>query len=553
MGAGRQVRLSMKKILYLLVPFLLFCQDAYCGSDYSTSKTMYVGGNITLDPKTDCNASYVYHTSLGYDSEAFHVEYISHTNSLGFQNVNGSTTGTYSSYKLTALKPGIYTVSCVVQYFEISSGYNSKRNYATYTITVKEVPPAPQVVSITIPTVLSLSLGDVYSFSPIIYETGASTTLTWYSSNTSVATIENGQLNTTGIGTTTITCTAKNGVSAQCLVTVNPILVSGITLNNTEAELNIGGKLQLSATVSPNNATDKSVSWSSTNDAVAVVNEIGQVTGVNTGICQIKATANDGSGKTASCLVTVTESQSISLSALPTMTYGDASYALPQTTVEGLPLTWTSSNTSVATIGDNALTIVGAGTATVTATQAGNNSYQPFAREFTLTVNKAMLTITANDCTKQQGEANPALTVSYSGFKYSDTAASLTTHPTVTTTATTNSPVGTYPITPSGAASSNYEFTYVNGTLTVTAANTPPGTTDSESLILNVRQVSAGGDHTMILEVDGTLWGCGDNYYGELGDYDIGGSIPDQVMNGVAAVSAGYSYTMILDTDGLRR
>lgn len=171
------------------------------------------------------------------------------------------------------------------------------------------------------------------------------------------------------------------------------------------------------------------------------------------------------------------ESQNISLSDLPTMTYGDASYALPQTTVEGLSLTWTSSNTSVATISGNTLTIRGAGTATVTATQAGNDSYLPFSREFTLTVNKAMLTITANDCTKQQGEANPALTVSYSGFKYSDTAASLTKQPTVTTTATTNSPVGTYPITPSGAASNNYEFTYVSGTLTVTAADTPPGMT----------------------------------------------------------------------------
>ena len=62
------------------------------------------------------------------------------------------------------------------------------------------------------------------------------------------------------------------------------------------------------------------------------------------------------------------------------------------------------------------------------------------------------------------------MTVSYSGFVNGDTAASLTTPPTASTTATTASAVGTYPITASGAASPNYTFTYVNGTLTVTTA-----------------------------------------------------------------------------------
>ena len=81
----------------------------------------------------------------------------------------------------------------------------------------------------------------------------------------------------------------------------------------------------------------------------------------------------------------------------------------------------------------------------MTATQAGNDDNKPFSREFTLSVNKAMLTITANDGTKLQGEANPALTVSYSGFKYNDDASSLTTLPSVTTTATVDrlsAPVG---------------------------------------------------------------------------------------------------------------
>ena len=174
--------------------------------------------------------------------------------------------------------------------------------------------------------------------------------------------------------------------------------------------------------------------------------------------------------------------QTLSLTSLPAMTYGDGAYTLPAKTTEGLTLTWTSSNTSVATISSGKLTIKKAGSATITATQAGNDSYLPFSRQFSLTVGKANLTITANSCEKTQGEENPELTVSYSGFKYSDTPASLTKQPTVSTTATKDSPAGTYPITVSGAESANYTFSYVSGTLTVTETPDMPVPTDISQL-----------------------------------------------------------------------
>ncbi|MFC6244961.1 MBG domain-containing protein [Flavobacterium psychroterrae] len=88
----------------------------------------------------------------------------------------------------------------------------------------------------------------------------------------------------------------------------------------------------------------------------------------------------------------------------------------------------------------------------------------------TLTVSPAVLTITANDQSKVYGSANPTLTVSYAGFLNGDTDASLTTLPTISTTADTASPVGTYPISASGAISSNYTFTYIDGNLTVSPA-----------------------------------------------------------------------------------
>ena len=159
--------------------------------------------------------------------------------------------------------------------------------------------------------------------------------------------------------------------------------------------------------------------------------------------------------------------QSMELASLPAKTYGDAAYTLPATTTQGLALTWSSGNTNVATISGNTLTVKGAGTATITASQAGNEEYKPFSKEFTLTVAKAPLTITASDATKNVGDANPAFTASYEGFVGDDDASVLTAQPTFTTKADENSPVGTYAIVVSGAEAANYEINYVNGTLTV--------------------------------------------------------------------------------------
>ena len=80
------------------------------------------------------------------------------------------------------------------------------------------------------------------------------------------------------------------------------------------------------------------------------------------------------------------------------------------------------------------------------------------------------MTITAVNTNKVYGAAVPALTASYSGFVNGDTASSLTTPPALTTTATAASPVGSYSITASGAASPNYTISYVSGTLTVNPA-----------------------------------------------------------------------------------
>ena len=155
---------------------------------------------------------------------------------------------------------------------------------------------------------------------------------------------------------------------------------------------------------------------------------------------------------------------------LPTKIYGDVDFnggAVSLNTTQ--PITYTSSNPAVATIVAGLIHITGAGTTDITASQASDGFYPAATITRTLTVNKAPLTITADNKTKFFSQAVPTLTFTYSAFAYSETAAALLTPVTISTTATAASPVGTYPITVAGATSNNYAITFVPGTLTVQA------------------------------------------------------------------------------------
>lgn len=165
-------------------------------------------------------------------------------------------------------------------------------------------------------------------------------------------------------------------------------------------------------------------------------------------------------------------SQAITFETLAAKSYGDASVDLDASTSAGLSVTFVSSNTDVATISGNTVTIVGAGEAIIKASQSGNNNY--FAAcdvEQILVVNKATLTVTAGDKTRAYGEANPTLTMTYAGFKGTDNAAVINSIPTISTTANVNSAPGSYPITMSGGSDDQYNFDYVISSLVVTKAH----------------------------------------------------------------------------------
>ena len=132
-------------------------------------------------------------------------------------------------------------------------------------------------------------------------------TVKWSSSNEAVATVDsNGKVTAKKAGTAVITATSSNGKTAGCTVTVKQkeIAITGISLNKSTTSLTEGESETLTATITPLNATgDKTVKWSSSNEAVATVDSNGKVTAKKAGTAVITATSSNG--KTAGCTVTV--------------------------------------------------------------------------------------------------------------------------------------------------------------------------------------------------------------------------------------------------------
>lgn len=144
------------------------------------------------------------------------------------------------------------------------------------------------------------------------------------------------------------------------------------------------------------------------------------------------------------------------------------------------------------------------------------------------TVSPKTLTVTAANATRVYGAVNPTFTVSYSGFVGTDNAASLTTQPTGTTTATATSPVTTYTITPAGGVAANYTFSYVAGTLTVTPA-TLTITASNASKVYGT--ALTGGAGSTVFTSTG------------LANAETIGSVTITYGTGSAATAAGGTYT----------
>lgn len=173
------------------------------------------------------------------------------------------------------------------------------------------------------------------------------------------------------------------------------IAVSSVSVSPTSASVGVGGTVDLTATISPDNATNKNVTWSSSNTGVATVSASGVVTGVAAGEVAITATSQADGTKSASCTVTVTDAVPVTGVSLnksnTTLQVGSneiltASVAPAEATNKNV--TWTSSNTSVATVENGVVTAVGVGSATITVTTTDGS----FTATCTITVNPTAVT-----------------------------------------------------------------------------------------------------------------------------------------------------------------
>lgn len=214
-----------------------------------------------------------------------------YTVSLSNPNVCG-----YSRGKITALAGGW---SWVVVH--ATDGIHTD----TCKVTVKEV--KIPVESLTLSrTDLKLEVGQTADVTATIKPANATVqTVEWLVGDTKIATVNKGQIKAISAGETSVTASC-DGVTASCKITVSaPVYkVTGVSLNKSSLTLNEKATAQLSATVSPSNATNKAVIWSSSEESVATVSSSGLVTAISEGQSTITVTTVDGS-KTATCVVKV--------------------------------------------------------------------------------------------------------------------------------------------------------------------------------------------------------------------------------------------------------
>ncbi len=236
------------------------------------------------------------------------------------------------------------------------------------TCSVKVSSKIVAVTSITLDkTSLSMKVGETETITAIVSPDNATDkTVEWGSSDVAVATVADGIITAKKSGEATIT--AKSGSCiAECKVTIT-VSAESVTLDKTSLSLAIGESATLTATVKPDDATDKTVAWSSSDESVAKVDN-GKVTAVKSG----KATVTAKCGvKTAECAVTVTVPvSSITLDKTTLSLVIGESFTLTATVkpddATDKTVTWSSSDESVARVDNGKVTAVNAGQAKISA------------------------------------------------------------------------------------------------------------------------------------------------------------------------------------------
>lgn len=257
----------------------------------------------------------------------------------------------------------------------------------TFCSRVEEVATV-EVESVSIsPTTLTLTEGESQSLTASVNPNNADIKgISWSSSNTAVAIVSDGKVTAVSAGSATITAKSDDGgKTATCQVTVNAMLVpvSGVSLDKSSIELTEGDKVKLSVTITPENATNKNVTWSSSDEAVAIISD-GEITAIKEGNVVVSASVDNFS---AMCSVKVNKKiidvESITLKTEKKRLKVGETYAI---SYEVLPaeannytISFVSGDESVATINNDGI---------ITAKQTGNTTITVMAenKEVTLTL-----------------------------------------------------------------------------------------------------------------------------------------------------------------------
>ena len=389
------------------------------------------------------------------------------------------------------------------------------------------------------PESVSLNTGQTHQLTATVSPATASNkSVTWSTSRGNVATVSNtGLVTAVGNGTATITArTASGGYTDTCTVTVSTP-VTGVSLSSSSLTIDKSGTHQLTATVSPETASNKTVSWSTSDPDVAYVSQSGLVTAVGGGTADITVTTEDGS-YTAQCKVTVNvpvigvlfDEVSASMGMDSSTTLG---YTVLPADASNKSVTWQSSNTAVAMVDADTgvITPVGPGGTEITVTTVDGNFSDTLFLMVTSSLDTAKLTIVT-----ESGYCPDFATV------YNKVSGYVVEYPGI--------PVGAYgeveaPV-PSGQDTCTVGVSLLNTLIAGTSVT--PGA-DPESLYMiegdfNADNVIDGTDYTIL--VQRMHFGGGLSEYGLTGDINYDGVVDklDLMMFGSPVAYTGQSRFM---------
>ena len=274
---------------------------------------------------------------------------------------------------------------------------------------VASVTVATPVTGLTInPQSKEINIGSTAIFTASISPSNATdTTVTWTSSNETIATIDqSGIVTALAVGETTITAITNDGnFEAVASLTVLPIKVTGVTLDPTSLQVYLGSTGSLKANILPSNATDTTVTWTSSNETIATIDQSGIVTALTVGETTITAVTTDGSFEAVASL-TVLPVSVTGITIEPTnlkILLNSTGSLTPEITPENATnkaITWSSDDTSVATVDENGLvTGISVGNTTINGT-TNDGSYTAISNievaEITSFIEVSFLTVSVS-------------------------------------------------------------------------------------------------------------------------------------------------------------